>query len=36
MEEAPKVLNDLVHNVTTWADCLAKYENVEVAEKATE
>lgn len=34
MEDTPKVLNDLVHNVITWADCLGKYQNVE--EKAAE
>jgi len=34
MAETPKVLNDLVHNIITWADCMGKYQNVE--EKAEE
>ena len=34
MVEAPKLLSDLVNNFTTWADCMAKYTNVE--EKAEE
>jgi len=34
MAETPKVLNDLVHNFITWADCMGKYKNVE--EKAAE
>ena len=29
ISETPKVLNDLVHNVILWSDCLAKYKNVE-------
>lgn len=36
MAEAPQVLSGLVHNTTTWADCLAKYKNVEHVEESKE